>query len=106
MSKSTKIVTLEDALTILMNGFLRGGTGFLKGTGEIIKGTTGSHREVRVGVTYVSIFTKVHILKLYIFVYYFMYLYLELRGICPFVGSNLVGKKFKYCYASYFRSSC
>jgi len=38
-----------------MNGFLRGGTGFLKGTGEIIKGTTaGSHREVRVGVTYVS----------------------------------------------------
>ncbi|VVC28110.1 Armadillo-type fold,Armadillo-like helical [Cinara cedri] len=51
-SKSTKCVTLEDALTILMNGFLRGGTGFLKGTGEIIKGTTGSHREVRVGVTY------------------------------------------------------
>lgn len=38
-----------------MNGFLRGGTGFLKGTGEIIKGTTGSHREVRVGVTYVII---------------------------------------------------
>lgn len=37
-----------------MNSFLRGGTGFLKGTGEIIKGTTGSHREVRVGVTYVS----------------------------------------------------
>jgi HEAT repeat-containing protein 5 len=53
-SKSTKCVTLEDSLTILMNGFLRGGTGFLKGTGEIIKGTTGSHREVRVGVTYVS----------------------------------------------------
>lgn len=38
-----------------MNGFLRGGTGFLKGTGEIIKGNTGSHREVRVGVTYASI---------------------------------------------------
>lgn len=55
MSKLTKCVTLEDALTILMNGFLRGGTGFLKGTGEIIKGTTGSHREVRVGVTYVII---------------------------------------------------
>lgn len=56
MSKSTKCVTLEDSLTILMNGFLRGGTGFLKGTGEIIKGTTaGSHREVRVGVTYVSV---------------------------------------------------
>lgn len=54
MTKSIKNVTLEDSLTILMNGFLRGGTGFLKGTGEIIKGTTGSHREVRVGVTYVS----------------------------------------------------
>lgn len=53
--KSMKCVTLEDSLTILMNGFLRGGSGFLKGTGEIIKGTTGSHREVRVGVTYVNI---------------------------------------------------
>lgn len=55
MSKSIKYVTLEDSLSILMNGFLRGGTGFLKGTGEIIKGNTGSHREVRVGVTYASI---------------------------------------------------
>jgi len=39
-----------------MNGFLRGGTSFLKGPGEIIKGTTSSYREVRVGITYVSMF--------------------------------------------------
>ncbi|XP_050428188.1 HEAT repeat-containing protein 5B isoform X2 [Adelges cooleyi] len=51
-SKIVKSLSLEDALGILMTGFLRGGTGFLKGTGEIIKGNTGSHREIRVGVTY------------------------------------------------------
>lgn len=37
-----------------MSGFLRGGTGFLKGTGEIIKGSSAINREVRVGVTHVS----------------------------------------------------
>lgn len=36
-----------------MAGFLRGGVGFLKGTGEIIKGSSGVNREVRVGVTHV-----------------------------------------------------
>lgn len=36
-----------------MSGFLRGGAGFLKGTGEIIKGSSGVNREVRVGVTHV-----------------------------------------------------
>ncbi|XP_050534619.1 HEAT repeat-containing protein 5B isoform X3 [Daktulosphaira vitifoliae] len=51
-SKNSKNMSLDDALGILMNGFLRGGMGFLKGTGEIIKGTSGSHREIRVGVTY------------------------------------------------------
>ena len=35
-----------------MTGFLRGGTGFLKGTGEMIKGSSGVNREVRVGVTH------------------------------------------------------
>lgn len=37
-----------------MAGFLRGGVGFLKGTGEIIKGSSGVNRDVRVGVTHVS----------------------------------------------------
>jgi hypothetical protein len=43
---------LDEALGILMAGFLRGGVGFLKGTGEIIKGSSSVNREVRVGVTH------------------------------------------------------
>ncbi|XP_065200390.1 HEAT repeat-containing protein 5B isoform X2 [Planococcus citri] len=50
--KDTKEVSLDDAFGILMSGFLRGGTGFLKGTGEIIKGSSTVNREVRVGVTH------------------------------------------------------
>ncbi|XP_037954233.1 HEAT repeat-containing protein 5B isoform X3 [Teleopsis dalmanni] len=45
-------VSLDEALGILMSGFLRGGVSFLKGTGEIIKGSSGVNREVRVGVTH------------------------------------------------------
>ncbi|XP_014249011.1 HEAT repeat-containing protein 5B isoform X1 [Cimex lectularius] len=45
-------LSLEEALGVLMSGFLRGGNGFLKGTGEIIKGSSGVNREVRVGVTH------------------------------------------------------
>lgn len=52
--KVPKLVSLEEALGVLMSGFLRGGVGFLKGTGEIIKGSSGVNREVRVGVTHVS----------------------------------------------------
>jgi len=48
-----KPLSLEEALGLLMAGFLRGGNSFLKGTGEIIKGTPGINREVRVGVTHV-----------------------------------------------------
>lgn len=50
------MVPLQEALGILMSGFLRGGVGFLKGTGEIIKGSSSVNREVRVGVTHVSLF--------------------------------------------------
>ncbi|KAJ8983315.1 hypothetical protein NQ317_010853 [Molorchus minor] len=50
--KGLKTVSLDEALGILMGGFLRGGVGFLKGTGEIIKGSSGVNREVRVGVTH------------------------------------------------------
>lgn len=43
--------SLDEALGFLMSGFLRGGTSaFLKG--EMIKGTSGINREVRVGVTH------------------------------------------------------
>lgn len=51
-TKGIKLASLDEALNILMSGFLRGGVGFLKGTGEIIKGTSGVNREVRVGVTH------------------------------------------------------
>lgn len=51
-NKALKVLSLEEALTIMMSGFLRGGVGFLKNTGEIIKGSSGMNREVRVGVTH------------------------------------------------------
>ncbi|XP_046742187.1 HEAT repeat-containing protein 5B isoform X2 [Diprion similis] len=51
-SKGYKPISLDEALNILMSGFLRGGAGFLKGTGEMIKGSSGVNREVRVGVTH------------------------------------------------------
>lgn len=44
--------SLDEAFGILMSGFLRGGASFLKGTGEMIKGSSGVNREVRVGVTH------------------------------------------------------
>lgn len=49
-----KCASLNEALGVLMSGFLRGGVSFLKGTGEMIKGSSGVNREVRVGVTHVS----------------------------------------------------
>ncbi|XP_038116555.1 HEAT repeat-containing protein 5B isoform X3 [Culex quinquefasciatus] len=51
-AKSLRPISLDDALGVLMSGFLRGGVSFLKGTGEIIKGSSGVNREVRVGVTH------------------------------------------------------
>lgn len=46
-----KLMSLEEALTVLLTGFLRGGNSFLKGTGEMIKGSSSVSREVRVGIT-------------------------------------------------------
>ncbi|KZC10298.1 HEAT repeat-containing protein 5B [Dufourea novaeangliae] len=51
-NKSYKQISLDEVLNILMAGFLRGGVGFLKGTGEMIKGSSSINREVRVGVTH------------------------------------------------------
>lgn len=43
-------------MNLLASGFLKGPGGFLKGTtaGDMIKGTNSVNREVRIGVTYVS----------------------------------------------------
>ncbi|XP_055635058.1 HEAT repeat-containing protein 5B isoform X2 [Toxorhynchites rutilus septentrionalis] len=51
-TKSMRVISADEALSVLMSGFLRGGVSFLKGTGEIIKGSSGVNREVRVGVTH------------------------------------------------------
>ena len=50
-STKTRIVSLDEALNLLASGFLRGGIGFLKSGGEMIKGVSVS-RETRVGVTH------------------------------------------------------
>jgi HEAT repeat-containing protein 5 len=55
LSKNVKTTSFDEALGILQTGFLKGsGAGFLKGTGEIIKGTSNVCREVRVGISHVS----------------------------------------------------
>lgn len=51
-----------------MSGFLRGGVGFLKGTGEIIKGNSSVNREVRVGVTHVRKKNIIYIITLCFFI--------------------------------------
>lgn len=54
MKGKLKLPTLDEALTILSNGFVRGGSGFLKAGGpDLLKSGTAS-RECRVGVTQVS----------------------------------------------------
>ncbi|GAB6024418.1 hypothetical protein CHUAL_009582 [Chamberlinius hualienensis] len=46
-------LSLDEALYMMMGGFLRGGMSFLKaGAGEMIKGTSGVSRDIRVGVTH------------------------------------------------------
>lgn len=52
-----RLPTLEEVLSLMASGFLRGGIGFLKGSaGEMIKGGSSVSREIRVGVTHVSFF--------------------------------------------------
>ncbi|CAL4124932.1 unnamed protein product, partial [Meganyctiphanes norvegica] len=47
---TVKLMSLDEALNVLLTGFLRGGSSFLKGTPEIIKSSSVS-REIRVGIT-------------------------------------------------------
>ena len=48
---AVKVASVEEVLSIISTGFLRGGDGFLKG--EMIKYPVDTRREVRVGVTMV-----------------------------------------------------
>lgn len=65
-NKNYKQISLDEVLNILMSGFLRGGVGFLKGTGEIIKGSSSINREVRVGVTHVRKNTNINSILIFI----------------------------------------
>ncbi|EPY76160.1 hypothetical protein CB1_001484006 [Camelus ferus] len=48
---STRRVSLEEVLELLGTGFLRGSSGFLRASGDMLKGTSSVSRDVRVGVT-------------------------------------------------------
>lgn len=41
-------------MDLLATGFLRGGSGFLRASGDMLKGTSSVSRDVKVGVTQVG----------------------------------------------------
>ncbi|XP_067895448.1 HEAT repeat-containing protein 5A isoform X2 [Heterodontus francisci] len=43
--------SLEEAMDLLATGFLRGGSGFLRVSGEMLKGGSSVNRDIRIGVT-------------------------------------------------------
>ncbi|XP_028994426.1 HEAT repeat-containing protein 5A isoform X2 [Betta splendens] len=43
--------SLEDVMDLLSGGFLRGGAGFLRASGDMLKGTSSVSKDVRIGVT-------------------------------------------------------
>ncbi|XP_068195506.1 HEAT repeat-containing protein 5A isoform X2 [Antennarius striatus] len=43
--------TLEEVMDLLLAGFLRGGAGFLRASGDMLKGTRSISKDVRIGVT-------------------------------------------------------
>ncbi|XP_045143585.1 HEAT repeat-containing protein 5A [Echinops telfairi] len=49
--QSIRKVSLEEVLELLGTGFLRGSSGFLRASGDMLKGTSSVSRDVRVGVT-------------------------------------------------------
>ncbi|NXK58067.1 HTR5A protein, partial [Sylvietta virens] len=44
-------ISLEDVMELLGTGFLRGSCGFLRASGDMLKGTSSVSRDVRVGIT-------------------------------------------------------
>ncbi|KAG1971597.1 HEAT repeat-containing protein 5A isoform X2 [Pimephales promelas] len=43
--------SLQEVMELLSSGFLRGGAGFLRASGDMLKGTSSVSRDVRVGIT-------------------------------------------------------
>ena len=50
-----KLPSLEEALSVLANGFVRGASGFLKSGGSELLKMGSASRDVRVGITQVSV---------------------------------------------------
>lgn len=46
--------SLEEVMDLLSGGFLRGGAGFLRASGDMLKGTSSVGKDVRIGVTQVG----------------------------------------------------
>lgn len=53
MKGKLKLPSLDDALLILSNGFVKGASGFLKSGGSDLLKSSSASREVRVGITQV-----------------------------------------------------
>ncbi|XP_066486738.1 HEAT repeat-containing protein 5A isoform X2 [Tiliqua scincoides] len=49
--QNVRKISFEEALELLGTGFLRGSSGFLRTSGDILKGTSSVSRDVRVGIT-------------------------------------------------------
>ncbi|KAL0968979.1 hypothetical protein UPYG_G00220780 [Umbra pygmaea] len=47
----SKRSTLEEVMDLLTGGFLRGGAGFLRASGDMLKGTSSVSKDVRIGIT-------------------------------------------------------
>uniref|UniRef100_A0A8C1IDU3 HEAT repeat-containing protein 5A n=1 Tax=Cyprinus carpio TaxID=7962 RepID=A0A8C1IDU3_CYPCA len=51
LEPGSKRNSLEEVMELLSSGFLRGGAGFLRASGDMLKGTSSVSRDVRVGIT-------------------------------------------------------
>ncbi|XP_008312892.1 HEAT repeat-containing protein 5A isoform X2 [Cynoglossus semilaevis] len=48
--------SLEEAMDLLMAGFVRGGAGFLRVSGDMLKGTSSVSKDIRIGITLSCVF--------------------------------------------------
>ncbi|XP_067099249.1 HEAT repeat-containing protein 5A isoform X1 [Osmerus mordax] len=51
LRQSSKRTSLEEVMDLLTGGFLRGGAGFLRASGDMLKGTSSVSKDIRIGVT-------------------------------------------------------
>lgn len=113
-------MSLDEALTVLLTGFLRGGTSFLKGTGEMIKGSSSVSREIRVGITQVCVWFVIQFWEKYKMLSCsprqntkcsqrfipFTFVFPGLCGICARNGSTVVGTECVYSLGTFNGGCC